>query len=713
MKLTSSHTIRTMSGKTGGTSAQAPKTGALFAGELKSLLRSDPPTPTGSELRLTLLPPTQQSAVSFAACYSKADVQPQDKLKLQETVTGSSTERTKSREQSITEQPNRSEQISVVHAQVGSVPSLKDRAETKLSSALTVEPRRMTTDATLPAAPSTTQLPNMISRSSSESSRAILQAVAAPLTPSRPGIAQEQKTMARNETQPQLTSSQGAVRTTANSRESSRINTSTRSGAAIVNYSPIRTTAMSKTGEPSKMSSPVPAESVRQPEVTLNDVLRDPPAAKSPVGVTIRDSATLQRSSDDTRAVPSPLISTGDHSVVRSGKKEQVQRRDSSAEALGERSIFSNLQIASNLSNVAESGRKSVHDHPSADVIPNIVQDTTSQATRQRSTMPKMSDAQTNLTTISRTQQDATSQEQKPDAATPVKASQITAAVQETPSQKSRNQDAIRVERGKTSEESKSIPLARMVVPEFVAPILSGRRTEQSASESFDQSRVRQAREKDERTEARDPVPNTHAATQVTGDSAAKPTERAETPAKAHDLEATQATTQSQRDLQTQSVQSSSLAPKQHPSHATEALKAALQQALEQSRRRLVDPDELRLSIPLAEFGTVDIDVRRDSEHYAVRIAADPALASIMEEQRHQLVVWLRDQGFQVNQLQVDVRAQSQDARSEAAFEQTSKNQKERRESEHYSARGSAADETLNDLDFPKPVFTGARVWTA
>ncbi len=149
-------------------------------------------------------------------------------------------------------------------------------------------------------------------------------------------------------------------------------------------------------------------------------------------------------------------------------------------------------------------------------------------------------------------------------------------------------------------------------------------------------------------------------------------------------------------------------------SAANESLKLALQQALEQSRRRLVEPDELRLTVPFGDMGTLDIDVLRENEMFSIRIAADPALAGMMEEQRQQLAVWLKDQGFPIQQLEIAERQGGYSRREGLASEHTSSEREQNQSGGSEKGPGGGFGQGDNpEPSQPRPAYSGARVWTA
>lgn len=149
-------------------------------------------------------------------------------------------------------------------------------------------------------------------------------------------------------------------------------------------------------------------------------------------------------------------------------------------------------------------------------------------------------------------------------------------------------------------------------------------------------------------------------------------------------------------------------------SAANETLKLALQQALEQSRRRLVEPDELRLTLQFGEMGTLDIDVLRESEKFSIRIAAEPALAAMMEEQRLQLAGWLKEQGFPIQQLEIAERQGGQARREGLASEHASREREgDGSGSSGGGSKGDFGREGSLEQSLPRPAYSGARVWTA
>ncbi len=169
-----------------------------------------------------------------------------------------------------------------------------------------------------------------------------------------------------------------------------------------------------------------------------------------------------------------------------------------------------------------------------------------------------------------------------------------------------------------------------------------------------------------------------------------------------------------------ENVQPASQMPAPQRTHATgqqgmtESLRVALQQALDMSRKRVVEPNELRLTVPIAELGSMDIDVVREGDKILIRIGADPKALAIMEEQRPQLTHWLRDNGFPVEQLDVTPRF-ADSSRSDLAGSDHSEGDQESARSGGSGGNGEqngfglAGDAT----SAPRPAFSGARVWTA
>ncbi|MBL0061186.1 MAG: hypothetical protein IPP40_06810 [bacterium] len=168
-----------------------------------------------------------------------------------------------------------------------------------------------------------------------------------------------------------------------------------------------------------------------------------------------------------------------------------------------------------------------------------------------------------------------------------------------------------------------------------------------------------------------------------------------------------------------QTTQTSPQAPiskSNHPSQsaANESLKLALQKALDQSRKRMVDPDELRMSIPFGELGTMDIDIVREAEKFSIRIAADPQAIAMMEDQRIQLTHWLRMQGYPVEQIDITPRFAGESKSDLPGSNQST---------EERSSGGAGKSGRPNDGQggvgeehaevAVRPAFSGLRVWTA
>ncbi len=146
---------------------------------------------------------------------------------------------------------------------------------------------------------------------------------------------------------------------------------------------------------------------------------------------------------------------------------------------------------------------------------------------------------------------------------------------------------------------------------------------------------------------------------------------------------------------------------------ANEALQAALQQALEQSRRRVAEPDELRLVVPFGEFGTLDIDVIRENDLYSIRIAADPTVAAVMEEQRGQIAVWLRDQGYPVQQIEISERGSKQYPQHTHSDRAPQDGDPSQDGSVRHPDDPERRLDSSNQATSDRPAFFGRRVWTA
>ncbi|MBK6766415.1 MAG: hypothetical protein IPG71_08880 [bacterium] len=283
--------------------------------------------------------------------------------------------------------------------------------------------------------------------------------------------------------------------------------------------------------------------------------------------------------------------------------------------------------------------------------------------------------------------------------------------------QKNSPKESGRSERVVKLEAAQTAKLERIVVPEF--PMAPGPERYASAmpSLSFDRSRADQQQGQRESEVRRDRGRAYNDANSDTQSPEAASRSKAGDPAQSGQQKGTDDNRFLGQGLREAHAQNAPHAPTPTKSHATlnsnEALKIALQQALEQSRRRHVEQDELHLSIPLAEQGTLDIDVRREGDQYAMRIASEPALAALLEDQRYQLAAWLRDQGYQINHLHIEIRQQSNSAHPDSGFEQTSKNSSGGGESDQHEGERSAMQRDLNEGPTAKPVYTGERVWTA
>lgn len=146
----------------------------------------------------------------------------------------------------------------------------------------------------------------------------------------------------------------------------------------------------------------------------------------------------------------------------------------------------------------------------------------------------------------------------------------------------------------------------------------------------------------------------------------------------------------------------------------SESLRVALQQALDVSRKRMVDPGELRMTFPLGDLGTFDIDIVRDAERFSIRIAADPQALALMEDQRTQLTHWLRTQGYPVEQLDIIPRFSNQSGADLHNANTPSDDGSTAKPKQH--SRGLEVDGRDSENQpaiVVRPSVSGARVWTA
>lgn len=183
-----------------------------------------------------------------------------------------------------------------------------------------------------------------------------------------------------------------------------------------------------------------------------------------------------------------------------------------------------------------------------------------------------------------------------------------------------------------------------------------------------------------------------------------------------HERESGQPAVRQTIEQATQTSTQASISKSNHPSQsaANESLKLALQKALDQSRKRMIDPDELRMSIPFGELGTLDIDIVREAEKFSIRIAADPQAIAMMEDQRIQLTQWLRIQGYPVEQIDIALRFGSEQKSDLAGSNQSTEERSsgEAGQFGHQRSGVSGAGEEHAEAA-ARPAFSGLRVWTA
>lgn len=145
-----------------------------------------------------------------------------------------------------------------------------------------------------------------------------------------------------------------------------------------------------------------------------------------------------------------------------------------------------------------------------------------------------------------------------------------------------------------------------------------------------------------------------------------------------------------------------------------ESLKAALQQALDMSRKRLVEPNELRLSVPLGELGTMDIDVVRETEKISIRIGADHKALALLEDQKPYLTQWLRDQGYPVEQLDLSPRS---NGNPNSGLTGSNTSSQDSQTSRSMRSESSLTGQTIEMADSfqpaARPTNSGQHVWTA
>lgn len=149
-----------------------------------------------------------------------------------------------------------------------------------------------------------------------------------------------------------------------------------------------------------------------------------------------------------------------------------------------------------------------------------------------------------------------------------------------------------------------------------------------------------------------------------------------------------------------------------HQNTLPDNIRVAIQQALELSKQRVVEPDELRISVPLGEMGTIDIDIINESESYSLKIAADPQAIAILADQREQLVSWLRQHGHPVEQIDISPRFTGEHDQLESEWQLPTQSGRDDTGSPNWSEDRSGDVSPESGL-LPKPSLAGGRVWTA
>lgn len=149
-----------------------------------------------------------------------------------------------------------------------------------------------------------------------------------------------------------------------------------------------------------------------------------------------------------------------------------------------------------------------------------------------------------------------------------------------------------------------------------------------------------------------------------------------------------------------------------HQNTLPDNIRVAIQQALELSKQRVVEPDELRISVPLGEMGTIDIDIINESESYSLKIAADPQAIAILADQREQLVSWLRQHGHPVEQIDISPRFTGEHDQLESEWQLPTQSGRDDSGSPNWSEDRSG-DVSPESGHLPKPSLAGGRVWTA
>jgi hypothetical protein len=144
-------------------------------------------------------------------------------------------------------------------------------------------------------------------------------------------------------------------------------------------------------------------------------------------------------------------------------------------------------------------------------------------------------------------------------------------------------------------------------------------------------------------------------------------------------------------------------------------IQARVEQALEQSRRRIVEPDHLNLSFFTQELGSFEIDIVRRQDRLSIRVEGESNVVTMMEDEKLQLVQWMRDQGYQVERVEFSSKHESANA-----FHRDSQPQNQERSEQlmRGSARSantsvSGQEELVSGGEGHKPQVFGQRVWTA
>ncbi|MBK8128342.1 MAG: hypothetical protein IPK53_05140 [bacterium] len=121
----------------------------------------------------------------------------------------------------------------------------------------------------------------------------------------------------------------------------------------------------------------------------------------------------------------------------------------------------------------------------------------------------------------------------------------------------------------------------------------------------------------------------------------------------------------------------------------------------------------MRLTLPFGEMGTLEIDVVRRADQFSIHIAAEPAAAAALEESRLAMAVWMREQGYAVERIDLSVRDGLSQQSQAGVDEQATHKGEHQRNARHSGVRTGLDTNVAEAVAQPRPTLSGARVWTA